>query len=279
MRIRKGQNASSISNGFSLIPCEDASHFFTRLIGLQNDRRSAERDHQNPSIDELQRAFMSLSPLSRVDSNDVRRQWAERTGEYSPAYYAYYGPNETSELLRCRLEEVIERDAPVLELGCSAGRHLAHLYEFGFDNLAGIEVNDDAFDVMAANYPDLRAVGEFYPDAIENVVTDFDDNQFKAVYSVETLQHLHPDSEWVFEELSRITDELLITVENEGRHCQAQSNGPDVNYVNDDFPLYYRDWKAIFTDLGFVQLGVRSRRRDTMRTFRTAPSSDEDERT
>ena len=209
-----------------------------------------------------------------MDSNDVRRQWAERSGEFSPEYYAYRGPNETSETLRRSLERFVERDAPVLELGCSAGRHLSHLHEHGFDNLAGVEVNDDAFDVMAATYPDLSAAGEFYPGAIEDVVGDFDDNQFGAVYSVETLQHLHPDAEWVFEELSRITDELLITVENEGRRHQTQSSEPDVNYVNDDFPLYYRDWNAIFTARGFVEVDAESRRRDTMRTFRTASSSD-----
>lgn len=224
-----------------------------------------------------------------MDANDVRRQWEERSGEYSPEYYAYRGPDQTSEILRRSLERFIERDAPVLELGCSAGRHLSHLYEHGFNNLSGIEVNDDAFDVMATTYPDLRAAGEFYPDAIEDVVGGFDDDQFSAVYSVETLQHLHPDAEWVFEELSRVTDELLITVENEGtegnegkaknertrqnerNYRQTQSNGPDVNYVNNDFPLYYRDWNAIFTERGFVEVDARSRKRDTMRVFRSTP--------
>ncbi|SEW04151.1 class I SAM-dependent methyltransferase [Natrinema salifodinae] len=200
-----------------------------------------------------------------MDSNDVRRQWANRSGEYSPEYYAYYGPNETSDTLRDILDQYIDRNAPVLELGCSSGRHLAHLYEHGFENVAGIEVNEDAFDVMADVYPDLAAEGEFYPNAIEDVITDFADDQFGAIYSVETLQHLHPDAEWVFDELSRITDDLLITVENE-----PESEGePDVSYVNDDFPLYYRDWKAIFTDRGFTEVDSKSGRRDTIRTFRT----------
>ncbi len=209
-----------------------------------------------------------------MDSKDVRQRWAERSGEYSPAYYAYYGPNETSEILRDALEHSLGRDASILELGCSAGRHLSHLYDHGFENLSGIEVNEDAFDVMAANYPDLYSAGEFYPDAIEDIIEDFDDDQFSAVYSVETLQHLHPDAEWVYEELARITDDLLITVENEGDHRTAQSTDPDVSYVNDDFPLYYRDWNSIFTGYGFVELDVQSRQRDTIRTFRMPTSSE-----
>ncbi|WP_339105623.1 class I SAM-dependent methyltransferase [Haloterrigena salinisoli] len=230
-----------------------------------------------------------------MDSNDVRRQWAERSGEYSPEYYAYYGPNETSDVILRTLERFVDRTAPVLELGCSSGRHLSHLYENGFDSPVGIELNADAFDVMADHYPDLAADGEFYHAAIEDVVREFDDDQFGAVYSVETLQHLHPDAEWVFEELVRITDDLLITVENEGeleRDATDQSDTErsdlernatghaeptepeDVSYVNDDFPLYYRDWSAIFTELGFDEVDVQTGKRDTIRTFRPAAASD-----
>jgi len=178
--------------------------------------------------------------MVHVNSNEVRRQWAERTGEYSPEYYAYYGPDERSESILERLDRFVDRDASVLELGCSSGRHLAHLYEHGFDNLAGIDVNDDAFDVMEETYPDLAAAGTFYHDTIEDVVGDFDDDQFDVVYSVETLQHLHPDAEWVLEDICRITDDLLITVENEGEDDEQtdhpESADPNVSYVNDDFP-------------------------------------------
>ena len=213
-----------------------------------------------------------------VDQTDVRRQWEVRSGEYSPAYYAYYGPNETSEELHGILEQYVDHDAHILELGCSSGRHLSHLFEHGFENLSGIDVNEDAFDVMEETYPDLATHGSFYHDAIEDVVTTFDDGQFDVVYSVETLQHLHPDLEWVFAELSRITDDLLVTVENEGvGDCENEpedagtdrrSTDPEVNYINDDFPLYYRNWKQIFTGLGFVEVDVRSGERDTVRTFR-----------
>ncbi|WP_255194418.1 class I SAM-dependent methyltransferase [Natronobeatus ordinarius] len=206
-----------------------------------------------------------------MNSTDVRREWAQRSGEFSPAYYAYYGPNETSDVVRRLLERFLDRDAAVLELGCSSGRHLSHLFDHGFDTLAGIDVNDDAFDVMEGTYPDLAASGEFYHGAIEDVIGEFDDDQFDAVYSVETLQHVHPDAEWVFDELSRITADLLITVENEGGPDRTGSTD-DVNYVNDEFPLYYRDWNAIFTDRGFVEVAVTSERKDTIRTFQTASS-------
>jgi SAM-dependent methyltransferase len=250
-----------------------------------------------------------------VNSEEIRRQWAERSGEFSPEYYAYYGPNGTSERVLGLLDRYVDRDARVLELGCSSGRHLAHLYEHGFENLSGIDVNDEAFEVMAATYPDLADAGTFHRGAIEDVVVGFEDGRFDAVYSVQTLQHVHPDAEWVFEELVRITDDLLVTVENEGETATdgedrdgnprgggdgsesadtdaefgsesenadtetdtdvgfgsddgAGSNGPEVNYVNGEIALYYRDWNRVFSDLGLVEVETGAEGRDTVRAFR-----------
>ncbi|USZ68257.1 class I SAM-dependent methyltransferase [Halorussus salilacus] len=242
-----------------------------------------------------------------MNSNDVRERWAERSGEYSPDYYAYYGPDEASDAVRARIEEVVGPDAAVLELGCSSGRHLAHLREAGFRDLHGIDINDESFEVMAEAYPDLADEGTFRADAIENAVTDFGDDRFDAVFSVETLQHIHPDDAWVFEEVCRITGDLLLTVEvedgeasgpagdgpeggddegdgPEGGDAPAGGDGaveddasagsdvaaPDVNYVDEEVPLYYRDWNRVFTELGLAEVDTESLDRDTLRAFRPA---------
>lgn len=202
-------------------------------------------------------------------ADDVRREWADRSGEYSPAYYAYRGPDETSETVRAVLGEHCSTDASVMELGCGPGRHLAHLHDAGFSALSGLDVNSEAFDVLAEEYPELWSAGEFVCAAIESAVPEYADDQFDAVYSVETLQHVHPDEAWVFAEIVRITDELLVIVENEGDGDDGSDDDPDVNYVREDIPLYYRDWETVFGDLGCEQLRVESRGRDTMRVFRT----------
>lgn len=240
-----------------------------------------------------------------MDSTDVRRRWADRSGEYSPEFYAQYGPDESTAAVRRLLERHGRRDGSVLELGCSSGRHLAHLRERGFDSLAGIEVNEDAFDVMADVYPDLAAAGTFHHCGIEDAVETFEDDAFDAVYSVETLQHLHPDLEWVFAEVARITGDVLVTVENEGPTDRSAADaadgsgtgrvdrsgtartGPsetersgradgretgrsgdgDVTYV-DGLPLYYRDWNRVFTAQGFEEVAVERVGRDTVRAFR-----------
>jgi SAM-dependent methyltransferase len=204
-----------------------------------------------------------------VDSHEVRRQWAERAGEYSPEYYAYYGPDEASEAVRESLAGTVDRDAPVLEVGCSSGRHLAHLHDHGFESLAGVELNGDAFEVMAETYPGLAAAATLHHAAIEDVVGTFEDGAFGAVFSVETLQHVHPESAWVFAELARVTDDLLVTVENERRHEDGETTGDRVDYVREGVPLYYRDWNEVFTDLGLVETASRRVGSDTLRVFRT----------
>jgi len=205
-----------------------------------------------------------------VDPDTVRREWADRTGTYSPEFYAHLGPNKTSEALRTTLSERVGTDASVLELGCSSGRHLAHLAEAGFSDLHGVEVNADAFDVMAEVFPDLHARGEFYHDTIETVLPTFDDGAFDAVFSVETLQHVHPESEWVFGDVARVTGDTLVTVENEeGAEGADVDDDADVNYVDGEFPLYYRNWGRVFTERGMVEVAAGAEgERDIRRVFR-----------
>jgi SAM-dependent methyltransferase len=204
-----------------------------------------------------------------VNEDDVRREWAERSGEYSPRYYAYRGADATSTLLRDLLERHVGQDARVLEVGCSAGRHLAHLHNHGFEHLTGVEVNDEAFEVMAETYPALSAAGTFHHDAVENVLPDLPDDAVDAAFSVETLQHVHPDAAPVFAELVRVTADLLVTVENE----DGLADG-GVNYVDDDLPLYYRDWGTVFHDLGLVEIAIHEADRDTARVFRHPDRTD-----
>jgi len=68
--------------------------------------------------------------------------------------------------------------------------------------------------------------------------------------------------------LVRVTGDLLITAENEGNRPNRGPDAVDVSYVDDDFPLYHRDWKAVFSDLGLAQLLVERTNRDTIRVFR-----------
>ena len=208
-----------------------------------------------------------------MNPDDVRREWAERTGEYSPTYYAYRGPDETSETIRALLAERVGRDAAVLEVGCSAGRHLAHLHDGGFRDLHGVEINPEAVEVMADAYPELAAEGTFHVAALGDALPEFADDAFDAVYSVETLQHVHPDDDAVFDELARVAGDVVVTVENEEPSGDPDDAGADdadlaVTDIKGKFPLYHRDWERVFAPRGFEQVARESAGRDTLRAFR-----------
>ena len=204
-----------------------------------------------------------------MDPEDVRRDWAERSGKYSPSYYADIGPNEVSETLADVLGHYVTEDARILEVGCGSGRHLAHLLDSGYENLTGIDINADSFEVMAETYPRLAETGTFETTALEEFLPDIETDAFDVVYSVETLQHVHPDDAWVFEELTRVTSDLLITAENEGNSPQRGRGETTVSYVDDDFPLFHRNWKEVFSELGLAQLIREPTDRDTIRVLRS----------
>ncbi len=203
-----------------------------------------------------------------MNPDDVRQDWAERTGRFSPEYYARLGHNEVSETIARVLGHYVKEDARVLEVGCGSGRHLDYLLDSGFKNLTGIDINDESFAVMDEHYPKLAETGTFHTGAIEDILPEYDDDEFDVVYSVEILQHIHPEDEWVFEELTRVTGDLLITAENEGNSPNRGRGNSSVSYVNEEFPLYHRNWKQVFTDLGLAQLLSEPTSRDTIRVFR-----------
>jgi SAM-dependent methyltransferase len=204
--------------------------------------------------------------VTTVNSDTVRRAWAERTGEFSPRYYAYRGPDESSEQVCEALADAVGRDATVLELGCSSGRHLAHLREQGFTDLHGVEINETALEVMAEAFPELAAEGTFYTDPIEEFLPATPPGRFDAVFSVQALQHV-PPADWSPADLVSATGEALVVVENEGD--SDLSSGGDVNFVDDDVPLFYRDWGDVFTDAGATQTASVNLDPKTLRVFRT----------
>ena len=204
-----------------------------------------------------------------MERQEVRRRWADRTGEFSPEYYAHYGADGTSEAIAELVESTVGTDASVLEVGCSSGRHLAHLHDRGFDDLAGVELNPDAVEVMHERFPALADDAAVHVASIEDCVTGFADDRFDAVFSVETLQHLHPDADWVYEEIARVAGDLVVTAENEGRRPWEDAPDAASVHVDDDVPLFYRDWSDVFTAVGLDQVAVGTGGRVTVRAFRS----------
>ncbi|WP_200816610.1 bifunctional 2-polyprenyl-6-hydroxyphenol methylase/3-demethylubiquinol 3-O-methyltransferase UbiG [Halobacillus sp. Marseille-P3879] len=151
----------------------------------------------------------------------------------------YANKIERSEFLTKYVQKYIAKKGRILEVGCNVGRNLNHLYEQGYDRLSGIEISDEAVEALKKTYPMMAAQADIFHTPIEDIVTKMRTNSFHLVFSLAVLEHLHPDSEWVFEELARISRAYIITIEAE----QAEN-----------WRLFPRNYKTIFEQFGYVQV-------------------------
>jgi SAM-dependent methyltransferase len=130
----------------------------------------------------------------------------------------------------------------VLEIGCNVGRNLNCLFQSGFLDLSGIEINESAVLLLKQQYPEMAARTKIHNAPVEDVIKKIKDNEVDAVFSMAVLEHIHSQSEWVFQEIVRITKDVLITIEDE----------EGVSWRH--FP---RNYKKIFEGLGMRQVEVR----------------------
>jgi SAM-dependent methyltransferase len=155
-----------------------------------------------------------------------------------PHAYLEATPERAEFLLDLVRRQVSPKD-PVIEIGCNVGRNLEHLRAAGFSNLTGIEINSEAIDLIAEVYPDLHASATLINAPIESAIGEMADDSFELVYSMAVLEHIHPDSEWVFAELVRIARRFVITIEDEASVSERH------------FPRNYRE---VFEPLGLVEI-------------------------
>jgi len=106
------------------------------------------------------------------------------------------------------------REIRILEIGSNVGRNLFYLYNRGYHNLTGVEINKRAIELMSAHYPDCFKSSLILNQPIENCIKNFDDKQFDVVFTMAVLEHIHPKSSWIFYEIQRITKNI-ITIEDE----------------------------------------------------------------
>ncbi len=164
--------------------------------------------------------------------SEAHAYWRHPADENSPECYLI-NHDARSQWVTDRVESLVGRDARILEVGCNAGPNLAVLHERGFTNLEAVEINADALNLLARTYPDMpwalhnMPVEEFAP-----TMSDYD-----LVFTVAVLEHIHPDSEHVFQMIADHTH-WLLTVEDE--HGQSPRHFP-------------RNYGTVFTNLGMCE--------------------------
>lgn len=151
----------------------------------------------------------------KLSRDEAHKFWREEgTAGNMPEMYADADPAR-SEFLCSLINELPVVAPAILEIGCNAGRNLAHLYDHGYNRLTGIDISARAIALLRERYPEMAATARIYTAPVEHVILNFQDSEFDVVYSMAVLVHVHPDSDWVMAEIARITGKFLITIEDE----------------------------------------------------------------
>lgn len=93
------------------------------------------------------------------------------------------------------LESHVQKNAPILDIGCYASELIVALHKLGYSNLTGVDLN-----------PNLRKMP--YQDSIRYVITDFMHTQFneasfQAITSISVIEHGF-DGYLLLKEISRL---------------------------------------------------------------------------
>jgi SAM-dependent methyltransferase len=153
----------------------------------------------------------------------------------------YLEGRERSQFLLEIIEKHVGRNQRILEIGCNVGRNLDHLFHGGFRFLSGVELNKHAVALLQEHFPEMAKATEIHVGSIEEIIPRLGTAEFDAVFTMAVLEHIHTDSEWIFPEMTRITRNFLITVEDE-QHMSWRH-----------FP---RNYKRLFESFGLRQIDV-----------------------
>jgi len=145
---------------------------------------------------------------------------------------------ERSEALVEVVRKMGLQDPSILELGCNCGRNLAALWRAGYHRLSGVEISSLAVYTMWEAYPYLEA--DIRTAAIEDVIQTLVPHDI--IFTMATLLHLHPVSEWCFAEMVRLTTRALITIEAETRVPHGTRHH------------FQRNYREVFEPLGMRQI-------------------------
>lgn len=155
----------------------------------------------------------------------------------------YYDGMDRSKFSLGVIRKYAKPNDRILEIGCNVGRNLNILYKAGFKNLAGIEINAKAVELMREKFPDMARDMEIYNDAVENVIRLMPSRKYDVVFTMAVLEHIHDDSSWIFSEMARITNNILFTIEDE---------------VAASWRTFPRDYQHVFERLGMKQVELNN---------------------
>ena len=169
------------------------------------------------------------------------KYWEEQNEDSQHNPWRYTEPDQLTPLLFEDLEGRLSAETSFMEIGCGAGRNLQYLWDQGFKNLAGIEINPMAVDtVMQQVFPQLYQNGTFFVGNAASMIREIPDTSYDVVFSKGVLMHIPPGQASLFKDMVRICRRYIVV------HT-SEMGAP-----------YYYDFEKLFERLGCKLIVHRS---------------------
>jgi len=174
-----------------------------------------------------------------VPAQYLHNYWRNPDEHNNPNDYSHEDCLERSLKLVSLFDKYCSKDDKILEIGCNVGRNIHHLYNAGYKNISGVEINKTAIDLGKKIYPETIANFPIACEAVEDFILRIPDNTYDVVFTLGVLMHIHPSSEWIFNYIKSITKKYIIVSEEE-------------EGVSDI--AFSRNYKEIFENLGMEEV-------------------------
>lgn len=165
-----------------------------------------------------------------------------------PSFYL-----DKPELTNCVCETMLKYvpfHESIMELGSGTGRNLAGLKRIGYSDLWGVEINHQAVEMGREKWPMLNKV-PIWCGQIEDAIKFAP--PMDCIFTLGTLMHLPPASEWVFEAMSKKARKVIITIELEDNVIETRPLT-----VGGGVFAWVRNYSQIFSGLGWDEQEFRT---------------------
>jgi SAM-dependent methyltransferase len=186
-------------------------------------------------LSRLPLARKAIGHFRMMDRDKLHDFWRQREPEgNAPELYIAPQAWERSQVLLDMISD-LPKDARILEVGCNLGRNVVHLFRAGYHNIEAIEISPHAVRQLREHFPELVNV-PIHLGAAEDILPTFADRSFDLVFTMAVMEHIHPASVGVFDDIARIA-KRIVAIEPSSYHISTRQ-----------FP---HDLPAMFSERGF----------------------------
>ena len=187
-------------------------------------------------------ATRGIAPPLSLNSVEMAARWRENPPS-ALCHYVALDPR-----VDCFFSDVIsllDKESPILEIGCNRGRALQWLRNYGYTHLTGIEIGKEALELMETTFPGLRQYARIIEGNAPEVIHSFPDKSYDLVFTRSVLVNIGVRYNDIFREMCRVSRRFILIMENENSYM-----------------AYPRDFQSLFERWGFKEIMSRTIRPD-----------------